>query len=88
MEKHKRAAARARRWELADAPLDGSDSLISWEEAEWTRQALGMSCADFALMLGVKPTAVYQGQKHPQTFLKPQAALLLRLGVNRRRARR
>lgn len=59
------------------------NELISWEEAEWTRQSLGMNVADFARMLGINVSAVYRGQKHPQSFLKPQAALLLRLGVNR-----
>lgn len=63
------------------------DELITWEEAEWTRQALGMSTADFACMLGVKTSAVYHGQKHPQTVLNGQAALMLRLGVNRRQAK-
>lgn len=57
--------------------------LISWEEAEWTRQALGMSVADFARLLGVQPAAVYRGQKQPQTFLSRSAAMLLVLGVNR-----
>lgn len=48
---------------------------------------LGMNSADFALMLGVKPAVVYEGKKKPLTFLKPKQALLLRLGVNRRRHR-
>lgn len=87
MQKHKRVAARAQRWAVEEEPVDGRDELISWEEAEWTRLVLGMNAADFALMLGVKPAVVYRGQKYPQTFLKPQEALLLRLGVNRRRHR-
>lgn len=63
------------------------DELITWEEAEWTRQALGMSCAYFARLLGVKASAIYHGQKHPQTFLRPQTATMLKLAVNRLRPR-
>jgi len=60
-----------------------SRALITWEEAEWTREALGMSAADFARLLDVEPSAVYAGQKRPRSFLSPRAALLLTLGVNR-----
>lgn len=63
------------------------DDLITWEEAEWTRQALGMSHADFARLLGVSPVTIYQAQKKPFAFLKPQTALMLRLGVNRKEAK-
>lgn len=63
--------------------LNTLEELITWEEAEWTRQALGMSTADFARLLGVQHSAVYHGQKRPQSYLKPQAALMLKLGVNR-----
>lgn len=63
------------------------EEFINWEEAEWTRQVLGMSIAHFACMLGVNVSVVYHGQKHPQTLLKPQAAVLLRLGVNRLKAK-
>lgn len=87
MEKRKRAAARSRSHALEEEPVNGNEDLIFWEEAEWTRQALGMSNADFAQMLGVKPAIVYQGQKRPQGILKPQQAVLLRFGVNRRRHR-
>ena len=64
-----------------------AEELVSWEEAEWTREALGMSTATFARMLGVNVSAVYHGQRHPQTFLSTQAALMLRLGVNRLRTK-
>lgn len=64
-----------------------TEELISWEEAEWTRQALGLSCADFARLIGVKASAVYQGQKHPKAFLSTQSAMMLKLGVNRMRLR-
>lgn len=87
MQKHKRLALRDRRRVVESEAVDGRDELISWEEAEWTRQVLGMNASDFALMLGVKPSVVYRGQKYPQTFLRSQEALLLRLGVNRRRHR-
>lgn len=60
---------------------------ITWEEAEWTREALGMSSAQFAHLLGVKVSVVYHGQKHPRAFLSQQAALMLRLGVNRLRVK-
>lgn len=63
--------------------LSVDENLISWEEAEWTRQALGMSNANFERLLGVQQSVVYHGQKHPQAYLKPQAALMLKLGVNR-----
>lgn len=53
MEKNRQAAARAQRKAFEDEPLDGRDTLLSWEEADWTRQALSMTSADFALMLGV-----------------------------------
>lgn len=84
MNKRKLAAARSQRKALENAPINGSDELISWEEAEWTREALGMSKADFAQMLGINLSVVYLGQSYPDNFLKPQEALLLRLGINRR----
>ena len=72
---------------LEDEPADDAEELITWQEAEWTREALGMSLADFARMLGVNYSVVYYGLKRPQSFLSPQAALMLRLGVNRKQAR-
>lgn len=72
---------------LDDEPNDEVEELITWQEAEWTREALGMSLADFARMLGVNYSVVYYGLKRPQSYLSAQAALMLRLGVNRRQAR-
>lgn len=87
MTKSKWAATRSQRKALENAPINGSDELISWEEAEWTREALGMSKTDFAQMLGVNLSVIYLGQNYPDHFLKPQEALLLRLGVNQRQSR-
>lgn len=61
------------------------EELITWEEANWTREAMGLSLSAFARLLGVRYQVVYEGLKRPLTFLKPQTALMLRMGSNRAR---
>lgn len=56
---------------------------ITWEEAEWTREALGLSVADFARLIGVAQGAIYQGRRMPGSCLPEAACVLLRLAVNR-----
>jgi DNA-binding transcriptional regulator YiaG len=60
-----------------------TETLITWEEAEWTRQALGLSVADFARLLGVTPATVYQRRGKAHAFLSDSSAALLTLAVNR-----
>lgn len=64
-----------------DEPAE--QEVYTWREAEWTREALGLSVADFARLLGVNYSVVYYGIKRPTSFLSPQAAQMLRLGSNR-----
>jgi len=59
------------------------EEYISGEEAEWTRQALGLSVSDFAKLCGVSPVTVYGWRDKPQTLLHQSKATLLTLAVNR-----
>lgn len=56
--------------------------LISWEEAEWTRQELGMSVADFARLIGLPTSRVHAGRLHPANCLPFDSGVLLQLAVN------
>lgn len=56
---------------------------ISWEEAEWTRDQLGLSVTDFARLLGLPSAQVHAGRLRPSSCLPEAAATLLYFAVNR-----